>query len=304
MATDQLRRACARTDDEIALIANRMRRDIIEMLGAAGTGHPGGSLSATDLMATLFFSGLLGMDPADPENPARDRFILCKGHAAPALYAVLVQLGYLPHDEILTLRQVGSRLQGHPDRHACPGVEVCTGSLGQGLSVGSGMALGLRLDAAHAGNGAEPQRVFVLLGDGEMQEGENWEAAMFAGHQHLDNLVAIVDNNNLQIDGHVTDVNTIEPVADKFRAFGWETLAVDGHDIAAIRAALEQAVAISGKPVCIVAKTVKGKGVSFMEDQVGWHGNAPSAEQTAAALAEIDAAYEALAATVQTAKEA
>lgn len=304
MATDQLRRACARTDDEIALIANRMRRDIIEMLGAAGTGHPGGSLSATDLMATLFFSGLLGMDPADPENPARDRFILSKGHAAPALYAVLVQLGYLPHDEILTLRQVGSRLQGHPDRHACPGVEVCTGSLGQGLSVGSGMALGLRLDAAHAGNGAEPQRVFVLLGDGEMQEGENWEAAMFAGHQHLDNLVAIVDNNNLQIDGHVTDVNTIEPVADKFRAFGWETLAVDGHDIAAIRAALEQAVAISGKPVCIVAKTVKGKGVSFMEDQVGWHGNAPSAEQTAAALAEIDAAYEALAATVQTAKEA
>lgn len=304
MATDQLRSACARTDDEIALIANRMRRDIIEMLGAAGSGHPGGSLSATDIMATLFFSGLLGMDSADPNNPERDRFILSKGHAAPALYAILVQLGYIPHDEILTLRQVGSRLQGHPDRHACPGVEVCTGSLGQGLSVGSGMALGLRLDAAHAGNGAEPQRVFVLLGDGEMQEGENWEAAMFAGHQHLDNLVAIVDNNNLQIDGHVTDVNTIEPVADKFRAFGWETLAVDGHDIAAIRAALEQAVAISGKPVCIVAKTVKGKGVSFMEDQVGWHGNAPSAEQTAAALAEIDAAYEALAATVQTAKEA
>ena len=304
MATDALRQASARSDAEIALIANRMRHDIIEMLGAAGSGHPGGSLSATDIMATLFFSGLLGMDSADPNNPERDRFILSKGHAAPALYAILVQLGYIPHDEILTLRQVGSRLQGHPDRHACPGVEVCTGSLGQGLSVGSGMALGLRLDAAHAGNGAEPQRVFVLLGDGEMQEGENWEAAMFAGHQHLDNLVAIVDNNNLQIDGHVTDVNTIEPVADKFRAFGWETLAVDGHDIAAIRAALEQAVAISGKPVCIVAKTVKGKGVSFMEDQVSWHGNAPSAEQTAAALAEIDAAYEALAATVQTAKEA
>ena len=299
MATDQLRRACARTDDEIALIANRMRRDIIEMLGAAGTGHPGGSLSATDLMATLFFSGLLGMDPADPENPARDRFILSKGHAAPALYAVLVQLGYLPHDEILTLRQVGSRLQGHPDRHACPGVEVCTGSLGQGLSVGAGMALGLRLDAQRDGHADDPQRVFVLLGDGEMQEGQNWEAAMFAGHRHLDNLVAIVDNNNLQIDGHVTDVNTIEPVADKFQAFGWETLACDGHDVASIRAALEEAVAVSGKPVCIVAKTVKGKGVSFMEDQVSWHGNAPSAEQTAAALAEIDAAAEALAATAK-----
>lgn len=299
MATDQLRRACARTDDEIALIANRMRRDIIEMLGAAGTGHPGGSLSATDLMATLFFSGLLGMDPADPENPARDRFILSKGHAAPALYAVLVQLGYLPHDEIMTLRQVGSRLQGHPDRHACPGVEVCTGSLGQGLSVGAGMALGLRLDAQRDGHADDPQRVFVLLGDGEMQEGQNWEAAMFAGHRHLDNLVAIVDNNNLQIDGHVTDVNTIEPVADKFQAFGWETLACDGHDVASIRAALEEAVAVSGKPVCIVAKTVKGKGVSFMEDQVSWHGNAPSAEQTAAALAEIDAAAEALAATAK-----
>lgn len=297
MATDALRKASVRSDAEIALIANRMRHDIIEMLGASGSGHPGGSLSATDIIATLFYSGLLGMDPADPENPDRDRFILSKGHAAPALYAMLVQLGYLPHDEILTLRKIGSRLQGHPDRHACPGVEVCTGSLGQGLSVGSGMALGLRLDAQR--DGSEPKRVFVLLGDGEMQEGENWEAAMFAGHRHLDNLVAIVDNNNLQIDGHVTDVNTIEPVADKFRGFGWVTLAADGHDVASIRAALEEAVATAGKPVCIIAKTVKGKGVSFMEDQVGWHGNAPSAEQTAQALAEIDAAGELLAQAVK-----
>ena len=252
----------------------------------------GQTVSATDIMATLFYSGLFGMDPTDPDNPERDRFILSKGHAAPALYALFVQLGYLPHDEITTLRQVGSRLQGHPDRHACPGVEVCTGSLGQGLSVGAGMALGLRLDAER--DGEDPRRVFVLLGDGEMQEGENWEAAMFAGNQALDNLVAIVDLNNLQIDGHVTDVNNIEPVADKFRAFGWEAIAADGHDIASVRAALEAAVAVSGKPAVIVAKTIKGKGVSFMEDQVSWHGNAPSPEQTATALAEIDAAYEAL----------
>ena len=292
MATDALRQASARSDAEIALIANRMRHDIIEMLGAAGSGHPGGSLSATDIMATLFYSGLLGMDPADPNNPERDRFILSKGHAAPALYALLVQLRYIPHDEITTLRQVDSRLQGHPDRHACPGVEVCTGSLGQGLSIGSGIALGFKLDAKR--DGSEPRRVFVLLGDGEMQEGENWEAAMFAGNQELDNLVAIVDLNNLQIDGHVTDVNNIEPVADKFRAFGWETIAADGHDIASVRAALEAAVAVSGKPAVIVAKTIKGKGVSFMEDQVSWHGNAPSPEQTEVALAEIDAAYEAL----------
>ncbi len=292
MATDALRQASARSDAEIALIANRMRHDIIEMLGAAGSGHPGGSLSATDIMATLFYSGLLGMDPADPNNPERDRFILSKGHAAPALYALLVQLRYIPHDEITTLRQVDSRLQGHPDRHACPGVEVCTGSLGQGLSIGSGIALGFKLDARR--DGSEPRRVFVLLGDGEMQEGENWEAAMFAGNQELDNLVAIVDLNNLQIDGHVTDVNNIEPVADKFRAFGWETIAADGHDIASVRAALEAAVAVSGKPAVIVAKTIKGKGVSFMEDQVSWHGNAPSPEQTEVALAEIDAAYEAL----------
>ncbi len=297
MATEALRTASVRSDGEIALIANRMRRDIIEMLGASGSGHPGGSLSATDIMATLFYAGVLGMDPADPENPDRDRFILSKGHAAPALYALLVQLGYLPHDEILTLRQVDSRLQGHPDRHACPGVEVCTGSLGQGLSVGAGMALGFKLDAQR--DGSALKRVFVLLGDGELQEGENWEAAMFAGNQALDNLTAIVDLNNLQIDGRVTDVNSIEPVADKFRAFGWEVIATDGHDVARLRAALEQAVATEGRPTCIVATTVKGKGVSFMEDQCSWHGSAPSAEQTAAALAEIDAAGEALARAVR-----
>ena len=297
MATETLRSACAKSDSEIAMIANRMRRDVIEMLAASGSGHPGGSLSAADIVATLFFSGVLGYDPANPENPERDRFVLSKGHAAPVLYALFAQIGYLPHEELVTLRQMGSRLQGHPDAHQCPGVEVCTGSLGQGLSVSSGIALGFRLDAAR--DGSVPQRVFCLLGDGEMQEGQNWEAAMFAGNRKLDNLVAIVDSNNLQIDGHVSDVNAIEPIADKFRSFGWHAIAVDGHDVAALRAALANAVAYEGAPVVLVAKTVKGKGVSFMEDQVGWHGVAPTAEQAAQAYAELDAAFDALAATVK-----
>lgn len=294
MSTETLRSACARTDDEIALIANSMRHDIIAMLEAAGSGHPGGSLSATDVMATLFFSGVLAWDPQDSSSKDRDRFVLSKGHAAPALYALLVQQGFLPQDEIVTLRHMGSRLQGHPDSNLCPGVEVGTGSLGQGTSIAAGMALGLKLDAAAAGT--EPQRVFVLTGDGEMQEGQNWEAAMFAAHNKLDNLVLMLDNNNLQIDGHVTDVCSIESAAEKFRAFGWNVLTCDGHSIPAIREALSQAVEHAGAPTAIVCKTVKGKGVSFMEDQVGWHGNAPSAEQAAVALAEIDAAREQLAA--------
>ena len=297
MATDTLRDACARSDAEIALIANHMRHDVIEMLAASGTGHPGGSLSAADIMATLFFSGVLGYDPADPKNPERDRFVLSKGHAAPILYATLAQVGYLPHEELITLRKLGSRLQGHPDCHACPGVEVCTGSLGQGLSISSGIALGFKLDAAAAGTA--PQRVFTLLGDGELQEGENWEAAMFAAHRSLDNLVAIIDSNNLQIDGHVSDVNAVEPIADKFEAFGWKTISVNGHDVAALRAALNEAVAATDAPVAIIAKTIKGKGVSFMEDQASWHGSAPNAEQAAQALAEIDAEGEKLAAAVK-----
>ena len=298
MATDQLRSACARSDAEIALIANRMRRDEIEMLAAAGSGHPGGSLSATDILATLFFSGVLGYDPADPENPARDRFVLSKGHAAPALYAVLAQVGYLPREELVTLRQLGSRLQGHPDCHLCPGVEVCSGSLGQGLSIGSGMALGLALDAAR--EGSEPQRVFVLLGDGELQEGENWEAAMFAGHRKIDNLVAIVDSNDLQIDGHVSDVCAVQPIDEKFRAFGWNVIVLEnGHDVPAIRTALEAAVAATGAPTALICPTIKGKGVSFMEDQASWHGVAPNAEEAAQALAEIDAAAETLAAVAK-----
>ena len=297
MATESLRDACARSDGEIALIANRMRHDIIAMLAAAGTGHPGGSLSAADIMATLYFSGVMGWDAQDPENPERDRFILSKGHVAPALYAVLAQMGYLPAEELSTLRRVGSRLQGHPDSNLCPGVEVGTGSLGQGLSIAAGIALGLRLDAER--DGRSPQRVFALTGDGELQEGSNWEAAMFAAHKRLGNLVALIDHNNLQIDGHVSDVCDIDPLDDKFRAFGWHVICCDGHDVPAIRAALTEAVADEAAPTAIIFSTVKGKGVSFMEDQASWHGNAPSAEQAAQALAEIDAAGEALAAAVK-----
>lgn len=292
MATEQLRSACAHDDAQVALIANRMRRDVVEMLEAAGSGHPGGSLSAADIVATLFFSGVMGYDAQDAENPERDRFVLSKGHAAPILYAALSQIGYLEHGELKTLRHMGSRLQGHPDCHACPGVEVCTGSLGQGLSVACGIALGFQADAAR--DGGDPKRVFVLTGDGELQEGEKWEAAMFAAHQHIDNLVAILDSNNLQIDGHVSDVNGIEPVADKFAAFGWEVIAADGHDVADMHRALNEAIAVTGKPAIIVASTVKGKGVSFMEDQASWHGVAPTHEEAAQAIAEIDAAYEEL----------
>lgn len=292
MATETLRQACARGDAEIELIANRMRRDVVEMLEAAGSGHPGGSLSAADIVATLYFSGVMGYDAADPANPERDRFVLSKGHAAPILYAALAQVGYIEHDEILTLRHLGSRLQGHPDRHACPGVEVCTGSLGQGLSVGCGLALGFRADAAR--DGGAPKRVFVLTGDGELQEGENWESFMFAAHQRIDNLVAIIDSNNLQIDGHVSDVNAVQPLAEKLAAFGWETIEADGHDVAALHRALDAAVAVEGRPAAIIASTVKGKGVSFMEDQVSWHGVAPTHEEAQRAFAEIDAAYEQL----------
>lgn len=286
-----------RTDGEIERIANCMRHDIIEMLEAAGSGHPGGSLSAADIIATLYFSGVLAWDPQDPRSPERDRFVLSKGHVAPALYAVLSQMGYLPREELLSLRKLGSRLQGHPDCNLCPGVEVGTGSLGQGLSIAAGMALGLALDAKAAGE--QSRRVFALTGDGELQEGQNWEAAMFAAHRKLGNLVVLVDKNNLQIDGHVSDVCSLDPLDEKFHAFGWHVICCDGHDVTAIRAALAEAVACDTAPVAVIFKTIKGKGVSFMEDNAGWHGNAPSAEQAAQALAEIDAVGAQLAATVK-----
>jgi transketolase len=261
--------------------AARMRYDIIEMIAEAGSGHPGGSLSAADIVATLYF-GIMKHDPAHPEWPERDRFVLSKGHAAPVLYAALAEAGYLGRDHLRTLRKLGSILQGHPDCQKCAGVEVSTGSLGQGLAIANGIALGLRLD----GN---PARVFCLLGDGELQEGEVWEAAMFAPHHALDSVVAIVDHNGLQIDGACDEVMCLAGVAEKLAAFGWEVRETGGHDVEDLIEAISVPPATPGVPVAVVAYTVKGRGVSFMEGDAGWHGKAPNAEQTATALAELAA---------------
>lgn len=271
--------------EKIETRANRMRQNIIKMLKEAGSGHPGGSLSAADIVAALYFSGVMNFNPEDPEDSERDMFILSKGHAAPVLYSVLSELGLVPEDELKTLRKLHSRLQGHPDSKKLPGVEVSTGSLGQGLSIAAGAALGMKID--EKSKGAKTRRVFTLMGDGELEEGQVWEAAMFASHYELDNLIAIVDNNNLQIDGDVRDVAGLDGISAKFQAFGWQTIEVDGHDMSAVVTALRAATLITGKPVCIVAHTVKGKGVSFMENQAGWHGKAPNDEQAKAALAEL-----------------
>lgn len=304
LVTDANQMSIQGARDKVMQKAAAMRRDIISMIAAAGSGHPGGSLSATDLMATLFFGGVLRYDASDPSWPNRDRFILSKGHAAPVLYAALAHAGYFDTAELMTLRKFGSRLQGHPDSQKLPGVEVSTGSLGQGLSISSGLALGLAMEAKSAAAKAAEnvtenaaakaaeaiaipaKRVFVLLGDGECQEGQVWEAAMFAAHHKLSNLVAIIDNNNLQIDGRCSDINDLIDLAEKFAAFGWHVLKVDGHDVGAIQSALEEATAYELGPVAIVAATTKGKGVSFMENQCGWHGKAPNAEQCAQALKE------------------
>lgn len=264
---------------DIELRAARMRHDIVEMIAEAGSGHPGGSLSAADILATLFF-GVMRHDPRWFEWPDRDRFVLSKGHAAPVLYAALAESGYFGRNHLQTLRKLGSILQGHPDSTKTPGVEVSTGSLGQGLAIANGIALGLRLDD----NGA---RVYCLLGDGELQEGEVWEAAMFAPHHGLDQVMAIIDHNGLQIDGACSEVMCLGGVAEKFAAFGWEVRETSGHDIEALLDAITEPPATPGVPVAVVAYTVKGKGVSFMEGDAGWHGRAPSAEQTAVALAEL-----------------
>ncbi len=265
----------ARLEDK----ARQIRAHIIKMTAAAGSGHPGGSLSAADIVTALYFH-LLRVDPQNPAWPDRDRFILSKGHAAPLLYAALAERGFFPVEELLTLRRLGSRLQGHPDMKSLPGVEVSTGSLGQGLSAGNGMALAAKLDG-------RDYRVFVLLGDGEIQEGMVWEAAMAAAHYRLDNVTAFLDHNGLQIDGPITEVMSPEPVADKWRAFGWDVQEIDGHDIGQIIKAVEAARQVKGKPQMIIAQTCKGKGVSFMENQVDWHGTAPKPEQAEKALAEL-----------------
>ncbi|MGI9952201.1 transketolase [Moorellaceae bacterium AZ2] len=259
--------------------ARLIRRDIITMIGAAGSGHPGGSLSAVEIVTALYFH-LMRLDPQNPDWPDRDRFILSKGHAAPLLYAALAHRGYFSREELLTLRKLGSRLQGHPDRKSLPGVEMSTGSLGQGLSVANGIALAGRLDG-------RPYRVYVLLGDGELEEGMVWEAAMAAAHYKLDRITAFIDHNGLQIDGPINEVLSPEPIAAKFRAFGWEVFTIDGHDFRQIIQAVEEAREIKDRPTAIVAETVKGKGVGFMENQVGWHGVAPKPEEVERALNEL-----------------
>jgi transketolase len=265
---------------EIALTAARMRTDIVEMIAEAGSGHPGGSLSAADIVATLYF-GVMRHDPQQPDWNDRDRFVLSKGHAGPVLYAALAEAGYFGRDHLVTLRRLGSILQGHPDSNKTPGVEVSTGSLGQGLSIANGIALGLRMD------GESEQRVFCLLGDGELQEGQVWEAAMFAAHHRLDNIIAVVDHNGLQIDGACSDVMDLGEVASKFAAFGWNVVTVDGHDIEALHRELTAARTACGIPTVLVCRTVKGKGVSFMENNADWHGRATTIEETACAVDEL-----------------
>ena len=260
--------------------ADLMRYRIVEMVGRAGSGHPGGSLSCSDILAVLYYGGVLRVDPADPLCPDRDRFVLSKGHAAPALYAALAERGFFPVENLRTLRQMGSILQGHPDARKTPGVEASTGSLGQGLSVAVGMALAGKLDK-------KDYRVWVLLGDGECDEGQVWEAAMAAAHYRLDNLTAIVDHNRLQIDGPIEKVMSPEPIGEKFRAFGWDSRSVDGHNVAEMMRLFKDPPNGEGKPRVIVAETTKGRGVSFMEGIAAWHGKAPKGEELQRALAEL-----------------
>lgn len=259
--------------------AKDVRIDIIRQIHSAGSGHPGGSLSAADIITYLYFAEM-NIDPADPDKAGRDRFVLSKGHAAPALYAVLAERGYFPVETLLTLRKLGSILQGHPDKKKIPGVDMSTGSLGQGISAAVGMALADKIDA----NGA---RVYSVLGDGELQEGMVWEAAMAAAHYGLSNLTIFVDHNGLQIDGKNEDVITVAPIAEKFESFGWDVQIIDGHDFEQIAAAVEKAKTVTDRPQAIVAETVKGKGVSFMENEAGWHGKAPNDEQAAQAVTEL-----------------
>lgn len=261
---------------ELAEKACIIRRHIVEMITEASSGHPGGSLSSADILTALYFH-VMKVDPQNPKWPERDRFVLSKGHAAPVLYATLAERGYFPKEELLKLRKIGSILQGHPDMTLTPGLDMSTGSLGQGLSAANGMALAGKLDK-------KLYRVYAVLGDGELEEGQIWEAAMTSSHYKLDNLTAFVDNNGLQIDGPVDEVMSPGSIKDKFKAFGWNVIAINGHDIGEIVQAVEDAKKVKGKPTVIIAKTIKGKGVSFMENQVGWHGKAPSKEQAEEAI--------------------
>lgn len=264
---------------ELAEKARRIRINALKAIHAAKSGHPGGSLSSADILATLYF-GELNIDPKNPKMTDRDKFVLSKGHAVPALYAALGERGFYEVNEMMTLRQVGSKFQGHPNMSKVPGIEMSTGSLGQGFSAAVGMAIAGKIDK-------NPGRVYVLTGDGELQEGIVWEAAMQAAHRKLDNLVAIVDLNGLQIDGKVSDVKCVCPVDEKFRSFGWNVINVDGHNFEELTTAFDEAKKCGGVPTAIIAHTHKGKGVSFMEDNAGWHGKAPSDEELAAAIKEL-----------------
>ena len=270
------------TTDPAALagLARRIRRHIVEMTGAARSGHPGGSLSAVEILVALYFGGVLRHDPRHPGWVDRDRFLLSKGHACPVLYAVMAEAGYAPVEELKTLRKMGSMYQGHPDRRFLPALEASTGSLGQGLSLAIGMGLAARLDR-------RPTRVYVVLGDGELQEGQIWEAAMSAAYHKVDNVVAIVDYNKIQLDGFVKDIMELEPLAAKWRGFGWNTLEIDGHSFPALFEALAAAKRTRGRPTVIIAHTIKGKGVSFMENNPKFHGTAPSPEEVSHALEEL-----------------
>lgn len=261
---------------ELDEIARKVRIHIVKSTHEAGSGHPGGSLSATDILTTLYFH-FMNHDPDNPDWEGRDRFVLSKGHAAPALYGVLAESGYFEVDELMTLRKLGSRLQGHPDMNKTPGVDASTGSLGQGLSIAAGMALAAKIDR-------EAHRVFVVCGDGEMQSGQIWEAAMFASHNKLDNLIAFLDRNNLQIDGSTNEVVSIEPIVSKWRSFGWHVIEINGHNFYEIIDALEEADEIEEEPTMIIAHTVKGKGVPFMEGSLAFHGKAANDEQLKIAL--------------------
>ena len=265
--------------EELQALAKEIRRNIVKMIGAAGSGHPGGSLSAVEIVVTLYYD-VMRHDPQNPDLPDRDRFILSKGHACPVLYATLAELGYTPKDELMRLRKLGSIYQGHPDKRFLPVLEASTGSLGQGLSLGIGMALAARLDG-------KDYRTYVLLGDGEIQEGQIWEAAMFASFHKVDNVCAIVDYNKIQLDGFVKDIMDLEPLVPKWEAFGWHVIELDGHDIPALQRAFAEAAATKGKPTVLIAHTVKGKGVSFMENNPKFHGVAPTPEEVEIALKEL-----------------
>ncbi len=271
---------------ELMKIANEVRKGIVTAVFHAKSGHPGGSLSAADIYTYLFFEEM-NIDPKNPKKADRDRFVLSKGHTAPGYYSVLAQRGFFPVEELVKLRKVGAMLQGHPDMKHIPGVDMSSGSLGQGVSVAVGMAISAKLSN-------EDYRVYTLLGDGEIQEGQVWEAAMLAGHRNLDNLVVLVDNNNLQIDGSIEEVNSPYPIDKKFEAFNFHVICINGNDMDEIKQAFEEARQVKGKPVAIIAKTVKGKNVSFMENNAAWHGAAPNAEQYEVAMADLEKVGDAL----------